>query len=133
MPIFLDTNVWVYSILDQDLRKQGIALDLVESGSVVLSHQVIGELMNVLIKIGVDNAVIRKMLSTTFGRFEILRRSRETYLKALDLRARYKLSHWDSLLITDAMDANCSTFYSEDLQHGLKIEQLTITNPFRIG
>jgi predicted nucleic acid-binding protein len=37
---------------------------------------------------------------------------------------------YDSLIVAAALRAGCSLLYSEDLQHGQAIEQLTIRNPF---
>ena len=38
----------------------------------------------------------------------------------------------DSLLLAAAVEAGCSTFLSEDLQHGQVIEDaLTVVNPFQ--
>ncbi len=39
-------------------------------------------------------------------------------------------SFWDSLIIAAALDSGCTTLYSEDMQNGLKIDFLTIVNPF---
>ncbi len=49
---------------------------------------------------------------------------------ALDLHSRYQFSWYDSLIVAAALQANCRTLYSEDLQHGLRIGDLTIQNPF---
>ncbi len=54
-----------------------------------------------------------------------------TIRQALELRERYALSLWDSLLLSSALEANCSVLYTEDLQHGQVIEgTLRIVNPF---
>ena len=43
-------------------------------------------------------------------------------------------SYWDSLIIAAALEAGCTTLYSEDLQHKQVIEGvLTILNPFLMG
>jgi predicted nucleic acid-binding protein len=47
------------------------------------------------------------------------------------LRDSYSFSYWDSLIVAAALDAGCTTLFSEDMQHGQKIESgLTIINPF---
>jgi len=48
----------------------------------------------------------------------------------LDIKGRYRFSFYDSLIIAAALEANCQTLYSEDMQHGQIIETLTIQNPF---
>ncbi len=53
------------------------------------------------------------------------------YRKAFELRSNYSLSFWDSLIAASALDASCETLYTEDMQHGLVINnKLSITNPF---
>jgi len=56
--------------------------------------------------------------------------SQALYQSALDLHARYQFSFYDSLIIAAALAAGCTRLYSEDLQHGQRIEGLTIENPF---
>ena len=38
---------------------------------------------------------------------------------------------YDSLLLAAAIEASCTVFYSEDMQHGHTIGDLTIRNPFK--
>ena len=37
---------------------------------------------------------------------------------------------FDSLILAAALDAKCTLVYSEDMQDGQKIGELTIRNPF---
>lgn len=53
------------------------------------------------------------------------------HLLASRLRDSYSFSYWDSLIVAAALDAGCTTLFSEDMQHGQKIENaLTVINPF---
>lgn len=54
----------------------------------------------------------------------------ETYEAAADISRRYQYRIYDSLILAAAMQAGCTTVYTEDLQHGQKIGSLTIQNPF---
>lgn len=50
---------------------------------------------------------------------------------ACNLREKYNFSFWDSLIVSCSLAASIKILYSEDMQHGLIIEnQLTILNPF---
>jgi predicted nucleic acid-binding protein len=49
---------------------------------------------------------------------------------ASSLRESYSFSYWDSLIIAAALNADCVVVYSEDMQNGLHIDNLTIINPF---
>ncbi len=56
----------------------------------------------------------------------------ETHITALEIAEVYKLSFYDACMLASALRANCSNFYSEDMHHGLIVNQrLTIINPFR--
>jgi predicted nucleic acid-binding protein len=51
--------------------------------------------------------------------------------KAIELHFRYQFSFYDSLIIAAALEAHCTTLFSEDMHAGLVIEnKLTIVNPF---
>jgi predicted nucleic acid-binding protein len=53
------------------------------------------------------------------------------HLLASRLRDAYSFSYWDSFIVAAALDAGCATLYSEDMQHGQKVESgLIIINPF---
>jgi predicted nucleic acid-binding protein len=57
--------------------------------------------------------------------------SSSTFHKAIQLVNRYKFQLFDALIIASALEANCSTLYSEDMQHQMVVDnQLTIINPF---
>jgi len=44
---------------------------------------------------------------------------------------RYDFSLFDSIIVASALEAECDILYSEDMQHGLRVEdRLTILNPF---
>ncbi len=42
----------------------------------------------------------------------------------------WSIRYYDSLIISAALHAGAAVLYSEDLQHGRKIENLEIRNPF---
>jgi predicted nucleic acid-binding protein len=51
---------------------------------------------------------------------------------AWKLEDRTGYGWYDCLLLASAADSGCRYFVSEDLQHGRKIDNLTIINPFRV-
>ena len=47
------------------------------------------------------------------------------------LAERYRLSVYDAMIVAAALIAECTTLWSEDMQHGLVVEnRLRIINPF---
>ena len=50
---------------------------------------------------------------------------------ALAVAECYGFSHFDSHIVATALAADCTTLYTEDLQHGQVIDgRLTLVNPF---
>jgi predicted nucleic acid-binding protein len=50
---------------------------------------------------------------------------------AWELRITHKFSYWDSLIVASALQAGCTTLYTEDLNHGMIVDKkLHIVNPF---
>jgi predicted nucleic acid-binding protein len=55
----------------------------------------------------------------------------EIHDAGLRLAERYGLSTCDALIAASALHARCHTLWSEDLQHGMRIDKtLRIVNPF---
>ena len=49
---------------------------------------------------------------------------------ALALACNHGLGIYDALIIAAALEADCDTLYSEDLQHGRQFGDCVIVNPF---
>jgi len=132
--IFLDTNILIYSFDRDEPNKYALARDLLfdSSSEFVISYQVVQELINVLIKKKTKDSVIKLLLEEVIFPMWEINPTQEIYLKALDIRSRWLLSHYDSLIVAAALEAKCPIIYSEDMQHGLKIYETEIVNPFKI-
>jgi predicted nucleic acid-binding protein len=129
--ISLDTNILVY-LFDKNLAAKNIIADnLVENNSVI-SAQVVSEFLNVskrLLKI--PKLTLLKMCNEVFRNCIIIPTTQQTLDMAEELIARYDLQLFDSIIVAAALQANCTTLYSEDIHHGLIINgTLTILNPF---
>ena len=132
---FLDTNVLVYTDDADAADKQATSLSLLhagwQTGNVVLSTQVLQEYFAAVTrKLGVDAAIARRKVEL-FGRLEILGIGHDDILRAIDLHRLHGFSIWDALILTMALKAQCRVLYTEDMQDGLVIDGLRITNPFR--
>lgn len=54
-----------------------------------------------------------------------------TIKRACQIADRYRFSFYDSLIISAALESNCTVLYSEDLHDGQVIEgTLTVKSPF---
>jgi len=132
--VFLDTNILIYSYSSDEINKQTIANNLLEdySENIVISKQVINELINVLFKKfklssnNIENVVLELDTFIPIVDFDIT-----TQIKALRLKEKYKFQFYDALIVATALESGCSILFSEDMQHHQVINDvLTIVNPF---
>ncbi len=127
---FLDTNVLVY-LMSAGTDKADRSHTLVRAGAVI-SVQVLNEFTRVgRRKFGLSFAEVRDILKTVRTTCRIVPLTLEVHEQALRLAEQYQLHIFDSNIVASAVLAGCSTLYSEDMHHGLVIDGLTITNPYR--
>jgi predicted nucleic acid-binding protein len=129
---FLDTNVFVYAVMQDDPRSDEAEKLIAEGGTV--SVQVLNEFA----------AVVRRKIKMPWDevRFAVenirslcpdpLPITIDTHQEALAIAEKYGYRIYDALVVASALEANCTTLYSEDMQDGQVINsRLTIRNPFR--
>jgi predicted nucleic acid-binding protein len=75
-------------------------------------------------------AEAREILSTIRGICAVAALDIKTHEFGLEIAERYRFSIYDSLIVAAALQAGCSTLYSENLQHGQTIDKLMIRSPF---
>ncbi len=128
---FFDTNVLVYVVGHKDERTAK-AEALVANGGVV-SVQVLNELASVSRRklgmsweeIGDALAAIRVLCPSPMPL------TIDTHDAGVRIAAKYGFQFYDALIAAAALEAECTTLYSEDFQDGQVIEgRLTIRNPF---
>ena len=129
--IALDTNFLMYLYDSSDEKKRHIS-ELLLASSPFVSSQVVSEFLNVTRRLQKlpKNEVLEKC-NKVLSYCKIIPVSHLTLETGLFLINRYDFQLFDSIVISSALEANCSTLYSEDLQHNQLIEnRLTIINPF---
>jgi predicted nucleic acid-binding protein len=128
--VFLDTNVLVYAHCLGDHRIQTAQQVLFDGG--VINAQVLNEFASVLrTKLGfswneIGQAVEKILILCPNPRPLTV----DIHLRSLELSGKHRFSIWDSLIVAAALEAGCSTLYTEDLHHGQVIDGLRIENPF---
>ncbi len=130
---FIDTNVWLYAFIEaDDIAKSATARMLIQETEPVISTQVINEVcVNLLRRANFTEEQISRLIESFYEKYPVIELNRSVLLMASQLRQRYSLSFWDSTIVASALSAGVSILYSEDLQHGLTIEeQLQVRNPF---
>jgi predicted nucleic acid-binding protein len=134
MSFFFDTNVLVYVFDRTDAAKQSMAQDLVtahmSARDMVISTQVLQELYVTLTRKKHMSAVDALEVVTTFAQERTVPASADTVLRGLALSQQAQLSAWDALIVQGALDAGCTTLYSEDFQDGMRFGDLAVRNPF---
>jgi predicted nucleic acid-binding protein len=137
MRTFFDTNVLVY-VFDRDSpdrsrRAHELMREHVASGGLLLSTQVLQEFyVTVTRKLArplpeeTALAALRRLASLPTVQVDS-----RLVLEAASRGRVLQLSFWDALIIQAAIEGGASHLLSEDLQHGRRIDGLTIENPFR--
>jgi predicted nucleic acid-binding protein len=127
---FFDTNIVLY-LLSENTRKADKAEAAIALGGVI-SVQVLNEFSSVASrKLKMSYAEIRDTLSIVRALCQVQAVTINTHARGLDIAERYGYTLYDSMVMSAALESGCSLLYSEDMQHGQKIDaQLTITNPF---
>lgn len=131
---FIDTNVLVYAEASDAPGKQQAALALLkqlyETGTGVLSTQVLQEYCNVAIKkLKLPTGHIRAQLDL-YEQFEVVQVTPAIIRAGLDLHQTRSVSFYDALILASAETAGCNVLFSEDMNTGEVMAGVRILNPF---
>jgi predicted nucleic acid-binding protein len=128
---FIDTNVLVY-IASGEPAKADRAEQILGGGGTI-SVQVLNELANVLRrKLRMSWTEVHDFLSIIRELLPVSPITLDIHDAGLALAERYDLSTYDAMIAAAALHADCDTLWSEDMQHGLLIDdRLRVANPFR--
>jgi len=139
VPVFVDTNIFVYASDNRETMKQSLAEQWLErlwrEQSGRTSVQVLNECYwNLTHKVrpALPANDAWDFVQSLFQwnpqaiDIDVLTRSRE-------IERRYRLAWWDSLIIGAAQAQNCPLLLSEDLQDGAVYGGVTVRNPFKLG
>jgi predicted nucleic acid-binding protein len=134
---FLDTNLFIYQLETEDKIKAKIANQIIrtgiETGNACISFQVVQECLNTMVRkaqICLSKEQTVQYLDASLSPLLRVYPNVSLYRTSLNIQSRYQYSFYDSLIIAAALEAGCKILYSEDMQHGQSIEQMTIRNPF---
>lgn len=132
---FFDTNIFLYAHSAANLRKQAVALELVdqysEQSKLVLSTQVVQEFYSAgLRKLGLPREVVKHSVIALMG-FPLVLLGSPHIVKAIENEERYQISFWDALILAAAESANAEVLFTEDLNDGQQYGEVLVRNPFR--
>jgi len=131
----LDTNVLVYAFDEGEPEKREVARGLVEEhlveGDGMLSVQVLREFYAATRKptrpLPIEKAIEAVGYLATFSP---IAEDARMVVGAIRRSQVLMLSFWDALIVEAALRGGADRLLTEDLQHGQRIEGLTVENPF---
>lgn len=132
---FLDSNVLIYAADDAQPDKFSRACDIVDSAvrgnGFVISAQVLNEFASVMYrKLKKTDEEVRELVSIAQSIKTVPVLPEWTQL-AIDIKVRYNLQFYDSLLLAAAQANGCAEFWSEDLNDGQMYGNVKAINPFK--
>ncbi len=134
--IFLDTNLFVYSLERTNVQKRERSRELIiqaqVEGNGVISYQVIHELANVALKsrFRLTPNQTRQVIENLCEPLEIVPTTLAMVHDALLLHEQFQLSWFDSLIVAAARTAHCEVLLSEDFQPGQQFGPVRVQSPF---
>lgn len=137
IPVFVDSNVLVYSRNRSEQEKQPRARSwleaLWESRRGRVSAQVLEEFYVTVTRKLDPGLPAREARSDVraLGAWNPVSIDHSLLSAAWDIEDRYDFSFWDSLIVAAARRLDCGYLLTEDLQHGQEVEELKIVDPFR--
>jgi len=136
VPAFLDTNVLVYAFDEGEPEKREVARRLVDEhlieGDGILSVQVLREFFSATRK-PTHSLPIEKAVEAIgyLATFSPIAEDARMVVGAVRRSRELTLSFWDALIVEAALRGGADRLLTEDLQHGQRIGDLTVENPFQ--
>jgi len=134
---FIDTNIFVYGFDAEEPTKAKRATQLIrraaDTGEGIISYQVVQEFFNVALRRfaqPISAAEAEQYLITVLRPLLAVHSSPAIYFQALRIAEKHRIQWYDSLIVASALEGRCETLFSEDFQHGRRIDGLRIENPF---
>ena len=135
-PVFVDTNVLVHRHDNTDPAKQSRADEwlstLAQERAARVSYQVLQELFVTLTR-KVQPATAdeeARQIVRDLASWQPVRMDLAIMERAWVNQQQYLLSWWDALIVAAAQSVGCVALLTEDLQHGQKLGEVRVVNPF---
>ena len=133
--VFIDTNVWVYALSEQDHAKKAVAIDLIAKSYrddvICVSSQVLKEFPNFAFKKSAKTAAQINAMLSKMASYGYVSDTKDLIFSGVTGKEEWQVGFYDALIIAAANKAGCSTIYTEDLNDGQKYGNVTAVNPFK--
>ena len=132
---FVDTNVLVYAIDPEVPEKRAIVADLLrlllKNRTLVLSPQTLNECYQVITRRrGLISPEQARQFISSFLKSRTTPHGNSVIERAWQIEDQTGFLWWDCVQLASASLARCGIFISESLEHGRKLGDLKIMNPF---
>ena len=137
MATFLDTNVIAYAFDRSagDKRDRALAILADDAEELVVSPQVMAEFYVTATRTfaeplpaSVAHDVVRELARLTVAPLDA-----DTTLTAITVAQEHRIAFWDAQIVVAAARSGCDTLLSENLNHGQRILDVEVVNPFLDG
>jgi predicted nucleic acid-binding protein len=126
---FIDSNILLY-LLSGDATKADKAQAILAAGAII-SVQVLNEVTSVCLrKLKMPWPEIDALLMAVKAACEVVPLTLASHDKAIALAKRFRLSFYDAHIVACAVISGASELFTEDMQNGLQVGDLVLTNPF---
>ncbi|WP_297454079.1 PIN domain-containing protein [Persephonella sp.] len=137
--VVVDTNLWIYLFTNQDIQKRQIVKELLKSlasnTGILISTQIYKELARVLKdKIKLSNRETLEILSAIEKLTLIYPEMPADIKNAIDIRQRYRLKFFDSVIIAFCFRNNIKVLLTEDItipKVKYQNKELKLINPLK--
>lgn len=127
---FLDNNVILY-LLSGVSAKADRTQALLEAGAII-SVQVLNEVTSVCIrKLKMPWEEVDALLLAIKAACDVRHLTVKSHELATEVAKRFRLSFYDANIVASAILSGANALVSEDMHHGLLIDELEIKNPFK--
>lgn len=130
----LDTNILIYAFDTNEPKRKKIAMKLIEKAiqlDCLLTLQSLSEFYYATTrKKYLPQKEALNQIEDWQTLFPIAIAKPGTLLRAISTSAKHKLSFWDAMLASTALDAGVDILLSEDFNHTQMIGNMKIINPF---
>src|SRR5262249_7897082 len=117
-----------------EATKRERAIALLDGDDGALSVQVLQEFYAQATRTGRLDRISHQLAVAFIGkwrRFLVQDMTLSVLDAALEIRRRHRFSYWDCAIIAAARALGCRELYTEDMNHGQRVEGVLIINPFR--
>jgi predicted nucleic acid-binding protein len=134
---FLDTNILVYTFDSRSplkrARANGLVARALDTRLGIISYQVVQEFLNVATRkfpkpmhAAEAQLYLARILMPLCEVFP----DSSLYSQALSICGETQFSFYDALIVASAITGDCRILWTEDLQHGRRVRNVEILNPF---